>query len=85
MHPLEVDLGLLAEDEEDRPFLSLTNRFFVWPPGISPRKACNSSTVWSGGCSTVAVSTLRRWRKAMRSSGEAGINAVGCRDRKNCA
>ena len=49
-------------------FLSLRNRFLVWPPGISPRSATDSATVKSGGWSTVSCAMPSRRRKAKRSS-----------------
>lgn len=58
VNPLEVDqVSSPSTSRNRRPFLSLTNRFLVWPPGISPRKARESSTVNSGGWSMVSVST----------------------------
>jgi hypothetical protein len=49
---LEVDPRLgMSDDQERRPFLSLTKRFFEWPPGISSLRAWDSATVKTGTCS----------------------------------
>src|SRR6476619_4507528 len=57
------------------PFLSLRNRFLVWPPGIVPRSARDCSTVNSAGWVTVGCAIPRRSRKVNRSEGVAGITA----------
>src|SRR5262245_933619 len=66
-----------AVTRQSAPFLSLRNRFLVWPPGIVPRSACDSSTVNSAGCVTVLCAMLRRSRKAKRSAGVAGMGLLG--------
>ncbi|CCV04330.1 hypothetical protein MESS2_1270020 [Mesorhizobium metallidurans STM 2683] len=54
-------------------FLSLRNRFLVWPPAISPRNACESATVNSGGWRRVETSIPRSARKAKSSASVFGI------------
>jgi hypothetical protein len=50
MQRLEIDLPrLLCDDQEERPFLSLSRRFLVKVPLIWPRKARPSSTVLCSG------------------------------------
>ena len=54
-------------------FLSLRNRFLVWPPGIVPRSACDCSTVNSGGCVDRRVARCRGGRG--RRTGRRGWRA----------
>ncbi len=68
---LQIDLRFLADRHRKKlSFLSFRNRFLVCPPGISPRSACESATVNSGGCETVVTSmpSSRERRKARRAS-----------------
>src|ERR1019366_8572209 len=48
-----------STSRNNRLFLSFTNRFLTCPPGMSPRSACDSSTVCRGGCSQVESATPR--------------------------
>jgi hypothetical protein len=65
-------VSLFAETRKKRPFLSFTNRFLEWAPGMRALMPSDSATVNTASCATVSAAILSSAKSANSCCGVRG-------------